>query len=506
MAGSRRRPTVGIVDLLTPRPRRSPYARVMIPNFASIMPQAIAVWAEQQGCRVHYGTYTGVEDLRRRLVQDVDILFVCAFTSAAYLAYGLSHLYRRRGAVTVLGGPHARAYPDDAARHFDYVLGFTDRELVQGLLRHVQPQSGKGLQLAAPRQPDELPGVRERWKYVRATLDKAPFFLRAVPMLGSLGCPYRCSFCVDAEVEYQPLAYDRIREDLAFLRRKLPRPLVGWHDPNFAVRFDDYLGLIEEAVPPGSVRFVSESSLSILGGDRLARLQRNGFIGLLVGIESWFGFNGKARQGANAGAEKMRAVADQVDRISRHIPYTQANFVLGLDEDVGPEPFDLTRAFVDRAPAAYPAFSLFTAFGRSSPLNAELERAGRVRDIPFPLLDCASLLNVQPRNYGWEEIYGRVADLLRYSYAPQRSRRRFSRNPHAGPIRWATAIRSAVSRGRAGYYEGLRERLRRDRGFRAFCEGESGELPDFLCRRIVSELGPFRELLPAPLARRLRIV
>ena len=31
------------------------------------------------------------------------------------------------GAITVIGGPHARCYPEDTARYFDYVLGFTDK-------------------------------------------------------------------------------------------------------------------------------------------------------------------------------------------------------------------------------------------------------------------------------------------------------------------------------------------------------------------------------------------
>ena len=83
-------------------------------------------------------------------------------------------------------------------------------------------------------------------------------------MLGSLGCPYDCSFCVDATVDYQTLPYEQIREDLVFLTQQLARPVVGWHDPNFGVRFDEYMDAIDAAVRPGSIRFVAESSLSLL--------------------------------------------------------------------------------------------------------------------------------------------------------------------------------------------------------------------------------------------------
>ena len=57
----------------------------------------------------------------------------------------------------------------------------------------------------------------------------------------------------------------------------MKRPRVGWHDPNFGVRFDDYMDAIEEAVPPGSIDFIAESSLSLLTEPHLKRLQKNGF-------------------------------------------------------------------------------------------------------------------------------------------------------------------------------------------------------------------------------------
>jgi hypothetical protein len=469
----------------------------MLPNFASIMPQAVAVWAEELGCQVHYVTFTGSEDLERELAAEIDILFISSFTSAAYLAYSISHFFRRRGIVTVLGGPHARAYADDSRNYFDYVLGTTDKTLVEDLLRGFARQPGRGLSLGSERQAPTLPGLRERWKYVRANLDKAVVY-GVVPMLGSIGCPYRCGFCVDSQVPHQTLSYEQIREDLRFLKQQLERPVAGWHDPNFGVRFDDTLGMIEEAVRLGSVRFVGESSLSLLGESRLQRLKRNGFVGMIVGIENWFGYGDKAGRRGKTGTAKAEEVAEHVDWISHHIPYTQANFVLGLDEDAGPEPFELTKRFVDLAPAAYPAFSLFTAFGDSAPLNAELEAEGRVLDAPFPFLDCASIHNVRLKNYDGVEFYGHLVDLMRHAYSPRRTWRRVesSRHPVRCLERWMSPIRSIASRARVLHYERIRTLLRRDSGFRAFCEGESEILPPFFGERIRGDLGEFYAYLP----------
>ena len=199
-----RRLHVGIVDLVTKGPTPTLYARVMHANLASIMPQVIAVWCERAGHRVSYTCYTGSEDLLAELPADVDLLFVGAFTQAANLAYGLSRLFRQRGAVTVLGGPHARCYPEDAARYFDYVLGFTDQSIVNEVLQECSSHRPLGRCLAAPRQPADFPALAERWKYVQAALRKAPL-IQIVPMIGSLGCPYTCAFCIDSTVDYQPL-------------------------------------------------------------------------------------------------------------------------------------------------------------------------------------------------------------------------------------------------------------------------------------------------------------
>src|SRR5262249_10695672 len=272
------------------------------------------------------------EDLLHELPADVDLVFIGAFTEAAQTAYALSNLFRSRGAVTALGGPHARCYPHDARRYFDYVLGFTDRAVVRDVLQDCTQHRPAGVHVTAARQPAALPGVRDRWQFIAPVLKKAPL-LKVVPMLGSLGCPYTCSFCIDSVVPYQPLEFGVLQEDLRFLLTKLRRPIVAWHDPNFGVRFDDYLGAIEEAVPPGRMDFIAESSLSLLSEPHLRRLRRNGFQAIAPGIESWFDLGNKSRTGTRRGMDKVRQVSEHVNLVLRYIPYVPTNFVPGLGLD-----------------------------------------------------------------------------------------------------------------------------------------------------------------------------
>lgn len=491
-----RRRRIGILDLVTKSPRNSLYGRIMNPNLASIMPQVLAVWCEEAGHDVSYVCFTGTEDLMAELPADLDVLFIGAFTQAAQLAYALSNLYRKRGAITVLGGPHARCFPEDAQQYFDYVLGFTDRAVVQEVLDECAQHRPVGRSMAAARQPAELPSLRARWKFVEATLDKAPA-IKIVPLIGSLGCPYTCAFCIDSTVDYQPLAFDQLSDDLAFLLTKIKHPIVGWHDPNFGVRFDDYMEAIEASVPRGRMRHVAESSLSLLSEPHLQRLQRNGFGALLPGIESWYDLGNKSKT-RRTGMDKVTQVAEHVNMIMRYVPYVQTNFVLGLDSDEGPEPFELTKRFLDLAPGAFPAYSLLSAFGRAAPMNLDYQRANRVVPFPFTFLNNNHAMNVRPANYQWTEFYDRLVDLSRYSFSWRAIGRRLAATSGAIP-RWMNVVRAMSSEGwgRIAYHTTIRRLLDEDREVHAFMEGDTTELPRFYQARIEQDLGPLYPQLPA---------
>jgi hypothetical protein len=491
-----RRLRIGILDLVTKSPNPSLYGRIMNANLASIMPQVIGVWCEQEGHDVTLVCYTGLENLLEELPSDLDVLFIGAFTQSAQLAYALSNLFRKKGAVTVLGGPHARCYPEDSRKYFDYVLGFTDRSVVADMLRDCQPHRPYGAHLASATQPVDLPTLRERWKFTAATLKKAPT-IKIVPMIGSLGCPYTCSFCIDSTVEYQPLGFDDLRDDLAFLLTKIKNPIVGWHDPNFGVRFDDYMEAVEAAVPQGRMRHIAESSLSLLAEPHLKRLRRNGFQAILPGIESWYDLGNKSKT-RQKGMDKVKQVADHVNMILRYIPYIQTNFVLGLDGDMGPEPFELTKTFIDLAPGAFPAYSLLSAFGRAAPMNLDYQRAGRVLPFPFHFLNNNHAMNVRPKHYGWREFYDGLIDVTSYSFSWRAIARRIPATPTAIP-KWMNVVRAMSSEGwgRIDYHTKIRRLLDTDPSVRAYMEGESTVLPEFYHNRIRRELGPMYEHLPA---------
>lgn len=490
-----RKLSIGIIDLVAKAPTKTVWMRVMGGNFASIMPQVIASWCEDEGHKVTLITYMGRENLIKGLPDDIDIVFISSFTEAALLSYALSNLFSTRKVITVLGGPHARCYPQDAQKYFDYVLGFTDKAVITEVLEECQRHRPTGRFLSAKTQPRELPGVSKRWKFIEQTLQKAPF-IKIVPLLSSLGCPYTCDFCIDSAIPFQPLDTNTIKEDLVFLQQKLKHPRVAWHDPNFGVRFDQIMDAIEEVVPSGNIDFIAETSLSLLSESRVKRMKKNGFKALLPGIESWFEMGKKSKTGKVTGIHKVHNVADQINMILKYIPYVQTNHVFGLDSDAGEIPFALTKRFLDLAPGAFPAYSMLSAFGQAAPMNLKLQKANRVLPFPFHFLSNIQM-NIKPINYSWIEFYNHLIDVTKYSYSPRLIFKRFIANGETIP-RWLNVVRGLSSErfSRIKYFTEIRHRLQTDLPMRRFFEQETDKISDFFIDRIRNDLGHFWEWLP----------
>src|SRR5690349_1563931 len=221
----------------------------------------------------------------------------------------------------------------------------------------------------------------------------------------------------------------------------MKRPRVAWHDLNFGVRFTEQMNAIEEAVRPGSIDFLAESSLTLLSEPHLKRMKHNGFKAILPGIESWYDMGNKAGAQSVRGLDKVKQVSAHVNMVMKYIPYVQTNFVLGLDSDQGEEPFELTKQFVDMTPGAFPGYSLLTAFGQAAPLNLELQRDGRVLGFPFHFLNNNHAMNVKPKNYAWREFYDHVIDLTRYSFSWRAIWNRYRAIDETIP-RWMNVVRA----------------------------------------------------------------
>jgi radical SAM superfamily enzyme YgiQ (UPF0313 family) len=487
---------VGILDILAAPSRHLAstfYHFVLTKQYASVTPQAIAVWCRRAGYDTFYATYYGVGRPERRLPPDLDVVFICSYTQASPFAYALARLYKRAGTRTIIGGPHAKSFSNDCSRFFDVVV----RDCNEGLIRDiVAGQVDPGSIISSATAFDDLPSVEDRMPEIRtASFFHARWrtFMSSVPMLSSVGCPYTCNFCVDWNNPFRLLPLDRLAADLQYISEHLPGVLVGFHDPNFGVKFDQVLEVIERLPPASRPKYVMESSLSILRGDRMNRLKDTNCVAVAPGIESWTDYSNKAGVGKEEGTKKVIRVAEHFRQLSEHVPYLQANFIFGLDSDQGHEPIELTTQFMRLAPVVWPTINIPVPFG-GTPLHAEYLRKKRILEaMPFGFYYAPYLVTTL-EHYDPITFYELLIDLLTFSSSAEIRRQRWRSAPNrfVARVNWA---RTMWTRAEIAIYRELLDLLRADREFREFHEGRRSDLPEFYQRRYERDLGRYAELL-----------
>jgi hypothetical protein len=491
---------VGIIDLLydrIPSRRCDLYGYYFRKQFMGIAPQAVAVWCRQLGHRVHYRTYWGQTDPLRLLPDDLDVLFVSSYTQSSALAYAIATIFKRKGTLTVIGGPHARSFPTDCARFFDIVVKDCDRQLVDDILRR---RFDARAVVSSCRPPREFPSVEERMPEIRVSsfYQKGPGPASFIPILSSVGCPYSCNFCVDWNSTYVTLPADRLHADLDFVSRHYPKIVVAYHDPNFAVRFDSTMDVILRIPVHRRNPYVMESSLSILKQERLPRLAETNCVYVVPGVESWTDYSNKSGTASHTGYDKLEKVIGQLDMIRKYVSGIQVNFMFGTDGDQGDAPIALTKEFIRRMPEVWPSINIPTPYG-GTPLYDQLYREGRIiAGMPFAFY-YNPYLAIGINHYDPASFYDRLIDLnLARASGTILLRRLASRAPRA--IRFVNAVRTFDTWLELRELRRIRAMLRADAQFRAFHEGRSQALPPFYAHLFERRLGRYAELLP-PAAR-----
>lgn len=488
---------VGILELLlgvpTTRGLEGIGHHLITKQYASIMPQAIAAWCRQLGHEVFYATYYGQSDPKGLLPDDLDIVFIGCYTRASALAYALSKLYQKERTRTVIGGPHAKSFPDDCLRFFDLVVLQCDKTVVSDILSgvyspHTIISSGRTL--------SDLPSVEERMPEIKASAfsrSGRPSFSTIIPMLASVGCPYACNFCTDWNNPYSLLPLDRLEADLRYLSHHWPGVKLAFHDPNFAVKFDQTLEVMERLPPNARNPYIVESSLSLLRGSRLERLRDTNCIYIAPGIESWSSYSNKTGVGKKSGAEKVMLLADHLKLLHKQVPGIQVNFIFGLDTDEGDEPVELTKQFIRQTSFAWPVINIPMPFGGTPLFDQYLDEGRILESVPFTFYYFPYLVTTL-KNYDPLVYYQKLLDLLVYSVTGEVFWRRQWTTP-SWTLRFFYLMRTLGMGRQVQQVKEILKTMTADPQFLAFHRRESAVLPEFYHREYERQLGRYAGLM-----------
>ncbi len=461
-------------------------------HYASIMPQVVAVWCQQLGHDVTYSTYFGQQDPESLLPRQLDVLFVSTYTHASTTACALARLHSSRGALTVIGGPHACSFPKDCLRFFDLVVHNCDKEMIDGVLRG---HYDRDQVLSSGRALTEIPTVEERLPHIlKSSLTEGrPPYAANIGLLSSVGCPYTCNFCVDWDRPYISIAGDRLRTDLQFIAKRFPGVYVSYHDPNFGVQFDRTMDIISSLPENDRNPYVMESSLSILKGPRLKRLKETNCFYTAPGIESWTDYSNKTGVGRSGGREKLEGVIARMGEIHEFVPNIQANFIFGTDADEGDNPIEMTREFIRRVPYVWPTINIPTPYGRT-PLYDDYLAEGRIlTSMPFAFYYMPYLV-MTLKNYSPLKYYEKLIEVYSTANSYMLLGARVNSTPDYS-LKVLYFLRSFAFKGILGKLKRTRNRLRDDEEFRSFHEGRTTRLPSFYRQLYAKRLGRYAELI-----------
>ena len=432
---------IGVIELIEDTASKSWTDRIYRAFFkkyhASIIPQAVSVWCRQLGHQVWYATYYGQRDPVRLLPDELDVVFVASYTQASALAYALAKVYRMRKTLTVIGGPHAKAFPRDCLRFFDLAVKDCDKTLIDDILRghfdrHTVITSGRALR-------------------------------------------------------------ELLEADLQYLARNWPGVMVTYHDPNFGVKFDQVLGIVEEIPKEKRSPYIIESSLSILRGAKLPRLRDTKCLFIAPGVESWNNYSNKAGVGATVGKAKLTQVVEHFREIRQYVPGLQANFLFGTDADQGEEPVELTKEFMRAVPFVWPTINIPTPFGNTPLYDRALANGQILQSMPFSFYYTPYLVTTMP-HYPPLEYYDKLIDLYSTMTSNVMLKGRFGKESTLG-FSVLNALRTFAMRQDLAALRLLRRMLATDPEFLAFHEGRTRSLPEFYHRRYEQKLGRYANLI-----------
>ncbi len=254
-----------------------------------------------------------------------DLVGISVWTATAPWAYRFADAVRASGKKVVLGGIHATACPDEAARHADAVV-VGEAESVWGeVLRDAQRGALRPRYDGTPLPLDGLPVP------VDARLRGAYHFRAFFTMRG---CPYACTFCsvhafFGREIRYRPIA-----EVAAEVEARAGRVWFNgddniWGaDPARAVELFDALAAGKRRSWYG---FGDLRSVQGPDGERMLRAaRRSGLASVWVGWETDFG---PALSGFRAAGKQGRDRVEAVKRMQGHGIDVVLFVVLGARED-----------------------------------------------------------------------------------------------------------------------------------------------------------------------------
>jgi len=361
---------VGVISVYTDYHRRGAHHRgVLQPHvgalIAALLPAAVQV-------EVVNDAWTDPDWLR-----DYDLLFISCLHSDFDRARQISHYWRRRGAMTVLGGNFASMYPRLCKPFFDAVAIGDPESSVRRIYDDFSRGALERFYVARAYDPALVPTPR--------------FDLTAHEVVLPLnfevtrGCPYTCEFCtltgIGTRHHVRPVeaVVRDIMQGRATTRRSAPtyrHKMAIFYDNNLGGNLPYLRALCDALEPLGLYWGVCVTFNVICDADLLQRMARAGCRGLFVGLES---FNERTLEEMRKFQNVLGKLRAAIGHCHRHGILVMAGLMLSPGTD--------DAAYMESIPARLAECGLhvptYICFETPFPGTPYFNRLARMPETPF---------------------------------------------------------------------------------------------------------------------------
>lgn len=261
-----------------------------------------------------------------------DLVGVTSYTSGATRAYEVAAMCRERGLPTIMGGPHASACPDEAARYFDSVaVGECDEVWPQII---ADAAAGR----LQPRYDGRLSDLETTGLgRARQALQPVNGRYTVAALQTSRGCPVGCEYCSVTRFNGPSIRRRRIA-DIIDEWNATPQQFIFVVDDNFfgvGPRHAEWAKeLLRAIIKHGKKRlWFSQTTLNMADDpEGLALAYQAGCRGMLIGFES---FNEATLKKYHKGINRknLERYQELVAGFHRAGISVFGGFIIGSDED-----------------------------------------------------------------------------------------------------------------------------------------------------------------------------
>lgn len=274
-----------------------------------------------------------------------DLVGITAYTSGSTRAYEIARACREKGILTIMGGPHASACPEEAANHFDAVAVGECDEIWPQIIRDAE--AGQLASRYDGKLSDlEVTGLG--WAKQGLEPINGKYSVSAIQT--SRGCPVGCEYCSVTKFNGAPIRRRRI-QDIVDEWNRTPRKFIFVVDDNFFGVGEQHAewakDLLRAIIKHGKKRLWFSQTTLNMGDDKegMDLAYKAGCRGMLVGFES---FNPETLRQYHKGINRKNLADYQmlVNGFHKSGIAVFGGFIIGADGDIAETVADTAIASV----------------------------------------------------------------------------------------------------------------------------------------------------------------